>query len=453
METVEVKGTAFTYYGHIASQLEEFHQRVVQMRSVGKLSPQVLERIQKFFRIKGIYHSNAIEGNSLTLGETRIVVEQGMTIAGKTLRDQSEAKNLSQAIDFMEELVRQRERPITLSELRQVHYLILKDIDDAGAGQYRLNEVRISGSQYIPPPPERVEEQMHDLANWLSSALSHAPLTDNPIVIAAAAHAWLAQIHPFVDGNGRTCRILMNLIMMRQAYPICIINREDRFRYYEALEQSQVGDLTPLIELIYENTLDSLEEWEKAAEQQRQEMEWQDSITSRFAAPAREKAHNEYELWSNAMDLLRTYVKQTADALNERASAGARMFVRDFGMLSFEQYLSLRDGERTKRTWFFRMDFRSGVLSARYLFFFGYPSAQLRNRANVVLVLAKEVEPGLYERLDNFPRNAGKPKVFQMGFDMRQEQYVALTGDGLVADRAEVLIRRFIEEVIRYDFE
>ncbi len=443
------------YYPQIQDDLDAFHQRVREMRSAGRLSAQVLKRIQKFFRIKGIYHSNAIEGNSLTLGETRLVVEEGMTISGKTLRDQSEAKNLSEAIDFMERLVTERERPITLAELRQIHYLILKDIDDAGAGQYRQTRVRISGSHYEPPAPERLNEQMGDLGMWLSWAMTTGVERYRPIVIAAAAHAWLAQVHPFVDGNGRTCRLLMNLVMMRQSYPICIINREDRLRYYDALEQSQAGDLTPLIQLIYENTLDSLEEWEKAAAEQRQEDDWLDSITSRFAQPARAKAQNEYELWANAMDLLRTYVKQTADAWNERQLAGARVNVRDFGMLSFEQYLALREGERTKRTWFFRMDFHSGVLSARYLFFFGYAARQIRQRAPVTLMIAKETDPmsGFYERLDNFPQTANIPKIYQIGFDMRAEQYVAWTAQGEREGRAETLIRSFLEDVVKYDFQ
>ena len=121
------------------------------MRKVGKLSPQVLGRIQRYFKIKGIYHSNAIEGNSLSIGETRLVVEMGMTIAGKTLKDQAEAKNLSAALDFMVEIAVSQDSPILVGDLRQIHALILKDID-ASAGRYRTSEVKISGSEFKPPP-------------------------------------------------------------------------------------------------------------------------------------------------------------------------------------------------------------------------------------------------------------------------------------------------------------
>jgi Fic family protein len=150
--TIDVQGSPFSYYPTIQEKLDNLNRRVITMREVGKLSPQVLQRIQKYFRIKGIYHSNAIEGNSLTIGETRLVVERGLTLSGKTLRDQAEAKNLSEALDYMEQLVIDTHRPITLADIRQIHRLILKDIDDDNAGRYRTTEVRISGSDFIPTP-------------------------------------------------------------------------------------------------------------------------------------------------------------------------------------------------------------------------------------------------------------------------------------------------------------
>ena len=109
----DIGGVHYMYSESLDSRLQDLHDRVQEMRAVGKLSPQNLKRIRNFFKIKGIYHSNAIEGNALTVGETRTVVEQGLTIAGKTLRDQAEAKNLSHALDFMEELASNAETPIT----------------------------------------------------------------------------------------------------------------------------------------------------------------------------------------------------------------------------------------------------------------------------------------------------------------------------------------------------
>ena len=227
----------------------------------------------------------------------------GMTIAGKTLKDQAEAKNLSAALDFMEEIAVSQDSPILVSDLRQIHALILKDIDDSG-GSYRKSEVKISGSEFKPPQAHLISQQMDDLGAYLALVTkSDSSDADIPILCAAAAHAWLAQIHPFIDGNGRTARILMNLILMRRGYPVCIITRDDRLRYYDALEESQAGDLTPLVALVYENVEESLEEWEKAATEQKVQQEWLTSVTAKFEQPELNRARNEYEVWSRkAMD-------------------------------------------------------------------------------------------------------------------------------------------------------
>ena len=448
----DLAGTAFMYYANVEKHLLDLHGRVREMRQVGKLNPQVLKRIRRYFRIKGIYHSNAIEGNALTIGETRMVVEMGMTLTGKTLRDQAEAKNLSHALDFMEEMAVSTQKPITLNDLRQIHALILKDIQDEYAGKYRHSEVAISGSDYKPPQAHSISPQMDSLGAYIQAVTSpDHPESDLPVLCAAAAHAWLAQIHPFIDGNGRTARILMNLILMRRGYPICIITRDDRLRYYDALEESQAGDLTPLIELIYENVEESLEEWEKAAEEQREEQEWLASMTARFEAPAISQARNEYEVWLRAMELLKSYFKQTVDHINPTLTVGsAYLNFKDFGTLRFEKYLSLRDGGSAKRTWFFGIDFKRDNRRARYLLFFGYSDYRLRQRARVILIIAKDIDYS-YVPLGDITQS-NKPDIFQIGFDMESQAFVALTISGIQEGKAEVLARQFFNQVVQRDF-
>ena len=448
-----IKDTPFDYYENLDERLLDLDGRVQEMRRVGKLTSQVLGRIQKYFRIKDIYHSNAIEGNALTIGETKLVVEMGMTLTGKTLRDQAEAKNLSHALDFMEGIAVSKDRPIVLSDLRQIHALILKDIQDEYAGKYRDREVKIAGSEYEPPEAHLISQQMDDLGTYIKKVTSpDSPDADLPILCAAVAHAWLAQIHPFIDGNGRTARILMNLILMRRGYPICIITRDDRLRYYDALEESQAGDLTPLIELVYENVEESLEEWEKAAKEQREEQEWLTSIATRFEQPALSQARNEYEVWLRAMELLKSYFKQTVDALNEMKTVGSVFLqFKDYGTLSFEKYLSLRGGRTAKKTWFFGVEFRQGDRRARYLFFFGYSDYRLKPRAPVVLILAKDTDYGGYVQLRNI-NQSNKPDMVQVGFDMKEQTFVALTISGVQEGKVEDFARKFFDQAVQRDF-
>lgn len=449
---IPVNDTPFGYYETINDRLITLHNRVQGMREVGQLRPQVLKRIREYFKIKGIYHSNAIEGNSLSIGETRLVVEMGITLAGKTLKDQAEAKNLSEALDFMEEITVSRNSPILINDLRQIHALILKDIEDEFAGRYRTGEVRISGSEYTPPQAHLIPQQMEDLGKYIA-LVTESDIADAvlPILFATAAHAWLAQIHPFVDGNGRTARILMNLILMRHGYPVCIITREDRLRYYHALEESQVGDLTPLVELVYENVEESLEEWEKAAKEQKLQQEWLTSVTAKFEQPELNQARNEYEVWRRAMDLFSSYFKQTVDAWNEQLSVGrVNLQFKDFGTLDFHKYLSLRDGGSAKKTWDFGVEFRRGNDRARYLFFYGFAEFRLRRRARVVLIVAKDIDFS-YERLQDITQS-NKPDIFQVGFDIREQMFVASTIGGVQEAKVEDLARRFFSQVVERDF-
>ncbi len=166
------------------------------MRAQGSLAPDVLYRIRKHFRIKNIYHSNAIEGNVLAVGETRQVVEHGLTITGVPLKDQAEASNFSHALDYLEDLAGNRTTAITETDIRQLHALVLSGLSDQ-AGAYRSVPVAISGSQYVPPGPESVPGDMADFGHWLATISTpdeHALVSVSGLV--AAAHTCVCNDPP-----------------------------------------------------------------------------------------------------------------------------------------------------------------------------------------------------------------------------------------------------------------
>ena len=435
--------------------LDKLSVRVEEMRKVGKLTGDALVKIRKFFRIKNIYHSNGIEGNSLNLGETRQVVEQGLTITGRPLKDQAEAKNLSEALDLLEKLASQTDTPITEVDIRQIHTLVLKSIDDENAGKYRTVPVEIGGSEFSPPTPEKIGPEMNEFGQWLSESTSQKiDLGSNlAIVTAAVAHTWFVTIHPFIDGNGRVARLLMNLILMRAGYPIAVITKDDRFRYYDALEISQASDLSAFTSLLSESIAESLEEYEEAAKEQRVMQEWAESLASKFTEKERIKARNDFEVWVNAMELLKSYFRQITQTINDSAPIGHISF-RDFGTLEYEKYMSLRSGGQAKRTWFFRIDFRSGDRSARYLFFFGVTSYSMKQDCDVTLHVARE-EPANsfnYERLDHIGA-PNVPNVHELGYKPDIESFVARgSGGNLKEAKLEKLGRLFFKEVIDKHF-
>ncbi|AMK75496.1 MULTISPECIES: Fic family protein [Methylomonas] len=207
------------------------------------------------------YHSNAIEGNTLTLKETKVVLE-GITIGGKPLREHFEVINHKEAIDYVEAIVHNQE---ALSEwqIKSIHHLVLKNIDDRNAGQYRQENVVIAGAEHLPPDYIKVPEAMAGLVDWYQKATgldSPSPqpspaeegvLPMHPVECAARLHVDFVGIHPFVDGNGRTSRLLMNFELMRRGFLPVIIPVENRLAYYDALDTAHTrGDYSLFIELV-----------------------------------------------------------------------------------------------------------------------------------------------------------------------------------------------------------
>ena len=449
---LSVQGTPFDYDARLSILLAELDDRVSNMREVGKLSPDTLRHIARLFRIKNIYHSNAIEGNLLDLGETRLVVQQGLTISGKSLRDQAEARNLDKALDYLESLV-QGDSPIIQNDIRQIHMLILKGINDSDAGKYRRNDVRISGSDYTPPSPESVAPQMTEFADWLRSVTQHRDQGD-AVLVACAAHAWFAQIHPFIDGNGRTARIIMNLILMKKGYPIAIIEKGERARYYDALEESQISNLSSLVHLVTESIEESLEAYEQAATEQRRRGEWIAEIADQMATPERNRRTNDYEVWSRAMDLFREHFRVIAEELDEAVKGLDRVYFKEFGRLELDKYLSLTSSRSVRRTWFFRIDFVRSDISVRYLFFFGFGSSGVKARRPVTLHIAREDPPGsfYYSALRDIT-STDIPSFSEIGYEIKAERFFYVTHEGRsYSANVEKIARDFISDIVRVHF-
>ena len=195
------------------------------------LSPSIVKNLQEDLILRWTYHSNAIEGNTLTLLETKVVLE-GITVGGKALREHFEAINHRNAIYYVEDIIK-KEEPFSEWQIRNIHQLILKNIDDDNAGRYRQQNVLISGATNTPPDYTLLNDKMAQFIDWYNT---EADLM-HPIERAAKVHADFVGIHPFIDGNGRTSRLIMNLELMKAGYPPCVITVENRLAYYKALDQ------------------------------------------------------------------------------------------------------------------------------------------------------------------------------------------------------------------------
>ncbi len=227
---------------------EDIYRRITdkkkQLDSIRPLPKTAVERLRHEFEIEWTYNSNAIEGNSLTLNETRLVIEEGITIGNKSMREHFEAINHKKAISFVEEII--KDKKIQERDILQIHNLIMKNIDVRERGQYRTGNVYIAAANFIPIDAIQVPAQMLDFFEIVNKNLENL----NPIELAAYAHFKLVHIHPFVDGNGRVSRLLMNLVLMKHGFPIVVIKKTDRKQYYARLRLADKGNLAPFVEFV-----------------------------------------------------------------------------------------------------------------------------------------------------------------------------------------------------------
>lgn len=224
---------------------EELDEKKAILDSKRPLPKETLKSLEENFKLEWTYNSNAIEGNTLTLKETKVVLE-GITIGGKTMREHLEVINHKEAIEFLEELINDNSE-LSEMDIKNIHALVLKGIDDENAGRYRTENVIISGASHIPPEsvvvPELMEKLIYRYDEWKERY--------HPIIVAALLHAEFVKIHPFIDGNGRTARLLMNFETMKNGYPPIIIKTKQRHKYYDALDKgAMIGNYTDFVKMV-----------------------------------------------------------------------------------------------------------------------------------------------------------------------------------------------------------
>jgi len=245
---------------------KRIHERVLykkkRLDSYRPLSPSLVKRLKEQLCVNYTYNSNAIEGNTLTLHETRLIIQEGITIGGKNITEVLEAKNHPKAINFIEDLVSEK-KEINQDNILSLHKLIMSNIvDDAGC--YRTTGITIGGAVFRSPPSSEVKPRIDELLDWLK----RNPEEYTPIEIAAVFHHRFVWIHPFIEGNGRTARLLMNATLMKNGYPfIAIISKNDRPKYLKSLMEADLGNSTPFVNFIARCVEKSLDDYLEALEE------------------------------------------------------------------------------------------------------------------------------------------------------------------------------------------
>lgn len=237
----------------IDKRLEE---KLIRLNSLRPLPPSAVKKLQEQLKIEMTYNSNAIEGNSLTLKETFMVINEGITVKGKPLKDHLEAKDHNAALQYLYDLI-ENGKQHTISErlIRILHQIITQETDKEWAGRYRNSNVIIGGADHTPPDALDIPQEMQQLVKWFVKNKKNLHI----IELASIIHHKLVHIHPFFDGNGRTARIVTNLLLMQKGFPLVVVLKNDRKKYYDVLTRADKGDLVPLVRFIAQATEHSLD--------------------------------------------------------------------------------------------------------------------------------------------------------------------------------------------------
>ena len=294
-------------------------EKLSKLNKLRPLPKSAVQKLREKFQIEMTYNSNAIEGNSLTLKETFLIINEGITVKGKPLKDHLEAKDHHTALVYLYDLI-DKDKKHTTSEIliRNLHQIIIRETDKEWAGRYRNANVIIGRAKHIPPNALQVPQKMRDLIIWLNSQKSKM----NIVELSALLHHKLVYIHPFFDGNGRTARLTMNLLLMQAGYPLVIILKNDRKKYYDVLDKADSGGYEPLVKFIAQSVERSLDIYLKnltpAIQKQEKFITLTDvskntSFSAKYlnllARQGKLEAHKEGRNWLTSKEAIKRYLK------------------------------------------------------------------------------------------------------------------------------------------------
>lgn len=340
-----ISSDLFQKITHLRAELESFRETA--------LDPVALAKLREHFRTQHIFHSSGIEGNRLTLQETSLVLREGIDISGKPLKDSIEVRNLGKAFDCLYELSN-KETPISENYLMQMHQLLIGDDESLSPGKYRNIGVTITGSDHRPPEPFEVPIQMGELVDWINNENEF----QEPIITAAVAHHEMVRIHPFKDGNGRTARLLLNLILLKAEFPICNIKRTERPDYYNALSSADEGEYEPIIEIVTNNCTSLFEEYIRVRDESNRLKNWTEKVGKKDLEQWLAKQKTEFELWLNRINQIKLEFRLVFSSLNENLVSHYITFY-EYSQITFDKYQELKEKGIAPNTNFFSIRFHN----------------------------------------------------------------------------------------------
>jgi len=352
--------------------LVDLDESAHQINDLRPLSSDVLQSVKDKLLSERVYSSNAIEGSTLTLRETTLVLQSAGALGRIRKREAQEALNLAAAYRMVEQLISKEDRITSIETFLEVHEMLMKGVNDGVAGRLRNRDVMIRGAKYQPPHatsvPDLLEQFFHLLAE---NAGQQEAGRVHPVILATWVHWAIARIHPFEDGNGRMGRIWQDLVLLNRNLTVAIIRPEDRSAYYDALAQADDENCNPLAQLVCRRVLGTMQIYLSAQEEADELKSWATDLVGEVSIQEQARRKLEYERWRLRAEQVRDAFERCATLVSDAGDRSYEVQVRRFDLIDQAAWESLRAGGGAKRTWFFRVWFRHEQTILWYIFFFG----------------------------------------------------------------------------------
>ena len=404
----------------IKEDIESLEERITLLRKNNTLNEATIMHYYGNKRFEQVAESNAIEGSTLSIGETEVAITKGVTISGHDPAYTKDAIALNKALDRLKELAKNRDKVVDITEVTILHKLILGDRN--GAGMFRKEPVIIGGSKHIPPKDwQGVMKGMEDWEQW-SEDKKDVP---TPIRVAVL-HAWLAHIHPFIDGNGRTARDISNLELIRYGYPPIIIKKKERIQYIQALNQSDDGDIRRFLEFIIIKINAALTGLENAAKEQQN--------YDPGLAKLKKRQEDNLQIYLTSIKLLAQTIKHYLN--NHLDEHGGSAFVQEFeAPMDIDDYNDLMSGEKNNisHSWCFSITVKVHGQKLEQLAYIGHCNSNMTSKMdikNTPTIYWSEKNPKGYPQWLSLDDKSPFCKSMTIKEGMGDSWMVELTGNG-----------------------
>ena len=376
------------------AMLADLAELARQVNVIRPLSPEVIRHVKDELLGERVFSSNAIEGNTLTVRETRQILQAKTFLDVRRKREAQEALNLAEALSKIEQFMEVEDASHDIGLFLRVHEVLMSGVNDRIAGVLRNTDVMIMGARRQPPDSREVSSLLDR-----TFALLRANQGAGGLVLSVWVHWAIARVHPFEDGNGRMARLWQDFMLLRARLTIAIVRPQDREAYLDSLSHADEGNFNPLTQLTCQRVMSTLQTYINAQDAADNLQGWAAELVGESSARETEQRKLSYLRWRHSVEQVRDAFERCASLINRGSDRSLEVQIKSYDIIDQATWETLLAGGGTRRTWFFRVFFQKQAATVRYYFFFGKHNwspadAEMSGQGPIVNIVVSRQKPG-----------------------------------------------------------